>query len=118
MQHGLTWHLSSQRPSTHANHAQRATLQFFDAPEEEYIVVFTSSATASLKLVGESFPFATRSKLLLPVDAHNSLHGIRSFATSKGAEVLYMESPSEGGIFLEQVKVPNASKCLFAFLIS
>jgi molybdenum cofactor sulfurtransferase len=104
----LNVQFSSQCSSSHADQARRTTLQFFDAPEEEYIVVFTSSTTASLKLVGESFPFTAGSKFILPVDAHNSLHGVRSFATAKGAEVVYLESPEEGGIFLDQIKVRHS----------
>jgi len=37
--------------------ARNATLQHFNAPVGEYAVVFTSGATAALRLVAESFPW-------------------------------------------------------------
>src|SRR5688500_2638879 len=32
-------------------------LQYFNAPPDEYDVIFTANASAGLKLVGESYPF-------------------------------------------------------------
>ena len=42
--------------------------------------MFTANASAALKLVGESFPFGRRSRLVLTADNHNSVNGIREFA--------------------------------------
>ena len=46
--------------------------------------VFTANATGALKLVGESYPFAPGGRLLLTVDNHNSVNGIREFARPPG----------------------------------
>jgi len=56
----------------YANKARSAVLSFFHAPSG-YTVVFTSNATAALKLVGESYPFASDSSLVLGTDSHNSV---------------------------------------------
>jgi selenocysteine lyase/cysteine desulfurase len=70
--------------------ARSAVLAFFNAPEDEYDVVFTANATGALKLVGESYPFETGGTYLLSYDNHNSVNGIREFARAKGAEVIYV----------------------------
>lgn len=63
-------------------------LNYFNATED-YICVFTSNASAALKIVGESYPFNEESFLLLSLDNHNSVNGIREFAKSKGAKYCY-----------------------------
>ena len=68
--------------------ARRAVLRWFNA-EGTYTAVFTQNATAALKHVGESYPFAPGGRFLLTVDNHNSVNGIREFAHAKGAEVAY-----------------------------
>ena len=65
-------------------------LAFFDADPAEYEVMFTLNASGALKLVGEGYPFEQGSRLVLPVDNHNSVHGIREFARAKGAEMRYV----------------------------
>jgi len=72
----------------HVEHARRAVLDYFNA-SEDYILVFTQNASGALKLVGESFPFAPASRILLTFDNHNSVNGIREFARAKGATVAY-----------------------------
>jgi molybdenum cofactor sulfurtransferase len=69
--------------------ARTRVLEFFNASPQEYAVVFTPNATGALKLVGESYPFAPGSRFLLPFDNHNSVNGIREFARSAGATVVY-----------------------------
>src|ERR1700680_3187358 len=68
---------------------RRFILSYFHARTEDYILVFTLNASAALKLVGESFPFAPGSRYLLTFDNHNSVNGIREFARAKGATVAY-----------------------------
>ena len=80
-------------------------LKFFDAPEEQYTVVFTASTTHALKLVAESYPFTTQNSYVLPVDAHNSVHGIRCFAHRAGSQVHYLDSTINGGVDVERTKV-------------
>jgi molybdenum cofactor sulfurtransferase len=67
---------------------RRSILDWFGATDA-YTVVFTPNATAALKLVGESYPFAPGGRLLLTADNHNSVNGIREFAEPKGAAVDY-----------------------------
>src|SRR5206468_12664739 len=54
-----------------------------------YTAVHTLNASGALKLVGESYPFEPGGRLLLTVDNHNSVNGIREFARGKGAAVDY-----------------------------
>lgn len=69
---------------------RRRVLDFFRADPDEYVVVFTANASAALKLVGEAFPFDASSRFTLPADNHNSVHGIRRYAETAGAEVDYL----------------------------
>ena len=55
----------------------------------EYTAVFTLNASGALKLVGEAYPFEPGGRLLLTVDNHNSVNGIREFARTGGAAVDY-----------------------------
>lgn len=70
--------------------ARKAVLKFFNASEEEYVVIFTANASGALKLVGESYPFDKDSRYLLTFDNHNSVNGIREFAMGRGAQVTYI----------------------------
>jgi molybdenum cofactor sulfurtransferase len=70
--------------------ARERVLAFFNADPDRYEVVFTLNASGALKLVGESFPFAPGSRFLLTSDNHNSVNGLREFATAHGAEVKYV----------------------------
>ncbi len=73
----------------HVERTRRHILNYFNARPEDYVLVFTANATAALKLVGESFPFAAGSRYLLTFDNHNSVNGIREFARAKGATIHY-----------------------------
>jgi selenocysteine lyase/cysteine desulfurase len=66
-----------------------AVLRYFNG-SADYSAVFTQNATAALKLIGESYPFAPGGRYLLTVDNHNSVNGIREFARAKGAGVTYV----------------------------
>lgn len=61
---------------------------FFNTSLETYDIVFTSGATAGLKLVGESFQFTSQSAFVYSTDSHNSVIGIRAFAHAFGAAVV------------------------------
>ena len=69
--------------------ARRRVLDYFCAPPDEYTAVFTANATAATKLVGEAFPFERGSCCLLTFDNHNSVNGIREYASARGADVVY-----------------------------
>ena len=68
--------------------ARSAVLTWFHA-ERDYTAVFTQNATAALKHVGESYPFAPVGRFLLTADNHNSVNGIREFARTGSAKVVY-----------------------------
>src|SRR5438132_12100891 len=68
---------------------RRAVLDYFNAPRDEYTAVFTTNATAALKLVGEAYPFAPGGACLLTFDNHNSVNGIREFAARRSVAVDY-----------------------------
>lgn len=85
----------SQNPTSLASaelaaEARDAVRRFFNAPEDEFEIVFTPNASGALKLVGEAYPFAPGGVFLLSYDNHNSVNGIREFASSKGAAVSYV----------------------------
>ena len=61
--------------------------EFFSADPEVYEVIFTRSATGSLHLIGEAFPFSQNGSFAYTVSNHNSVLGIRSFAAEKGARI-------------------------------
>lgn len=70
--------------------ARAFVLQYFNAPPDEYVAIFTQNASGALKLVGEAYPFAPGDRFILTFDNHNSVNGIREFARGKGAEVHYI----------------------------
>ncbi|KAL2495750.1 Molybdenum cofactor sulfurase [Forsythia ovata] len=65
--------------------ARRQVLNFFNASPREYKCIFTSGATAALKLVGETFPWSGQSTFMYTMENHNSVLGIREYALNKGA---------------------------------
>jgi len=96
--------------------ARRDVLAFFDANPEEYTVVFTSNASAALKLVGEAFPFEQGSRFTLPEDNHNSVQGIRVYADRRGAETIYLPLDDELRLSgLVPIPAGGSRPSLFAF---
>ncbi len=69
--------------------ARAYVLSYFNADPAEYVAIFTANASGALKLVGESYPFEPGSRYMLTADNHNSVNGIREFARSRGAQVIY-----------------------------
>ncbi|HNY39727.1 MAG TPA: aminotransferase class V-fold PLP-dependent enzyme [Bryobacteraceae bacterium] len=102
-------------------HARLRVLDFFNAPHDEYAAIFTSNASAALKLVGESYPFRRGGRYLLTIDNHNSVNGVREFARARGATIRY------AGIRLTDMRVveseldealsaaPSEAPSLFAY---
>lgn len=86
----------ASRSSTAWHEASRtAILDLLDADPHEYVVVFTANASAAAKLVGESFAFVRRSRLVLSADNHNSVLGLREFARRAGAHTEYIPLDDE-----------------------
>ncbi len=75
--------------------ARRRVLEFLDADEGEYAVIFTANATAALGLVASGFHFAQDAPFVLSADNHNSVNGIREFAVRAGAPVHYLALDAE-----------------------
>ncbi len=65
--------------------ARRSVLAHFNAPPEEYAVIFTPNASGACRLVGEAYPFGPRTRFVLTHDNHNSVTGIREFARARGS---------------------------------
>ncbi|GAB1313795.1 hypothetical protein MFIFM68171_04005 [Madurella fahalii] len=70
-------------------------LAHVNAAPAEYAVIFTSSATAAARLVGEAYPFRRGTRFVLTADNHNSINGIREFARARKAKTTYipLQSP-------------------------
>ena len=79
---------ASAETTRRVEQTRAAVLAYFNGTGE-YTAVFTLNASGALKLVGESYPFGPGGRLLLTVDNHNSVNGIREFARAKGAAVDY-----------------------------
>jgi selenocysteine lyase/cysteine desulfurase len=107
-------HNSSKLSATCADEARAAVLSFFHAPPE-YTVIFTGNATGALKLVGEAYPFTKQSTYILGADSHNSVHGIREFATRAEAKVCYIDSTETGG-FVESTAKACTMPSIYAHL--
>jgi molybdenum cofactor sulfurtransferase len=90
-----------------AKEARDAVRRFFNAPEDEYEIVFTANASGALKLVGEAYPFAPGGVYLLSYDNHNSVNGIREFAGNKGAVATYIPV-READLRLDEEQVRTA----------
>ncbi|GAO18638.1 uncharacterized protein UV8b_03383 [Ustilaginoidea virens] len=70
--------------------ARKRVLAHLNASPEVYQVIFTPNATGAAKLVGESYPFSKRSRLVLTSDNHNSLNGIRQYARRAASRTDYI----------------------------
>ena len=67
--------------------ARQLVLSFLDVDEATHDVVFTANTTAAIKLVAESYPFRRDTTLVLSMDNHNSMNGIREYARRAHARV-------------------------------
>ncbi|KAK3131055.1 hypothetical protein QOZ80_6BG0501430 [Eleusine coracana subsp. coracana] len=76
--------------------ARHQVLKYFNATPRDYKCVFTSGATAALKLVGECFPWSRDSYYMYTMENHNSVLGIREYALGKGANVLAVDVEEVG----------------------
>jgi selenocysteine lyase/cysteine desulfurase len=81
---------SSRRSTALLEAARARVLEFLDADDAEYEVVFTANASGAIKLVGESYPFGRGGELALATDNHNSMNGLREFARRRGSSVRYL----------------------------
>lgn len=82
---------SSVITTEYVEDARDEILKFLGTTASEYSVIFTASATASLRLLAESFPWSSNSLYLYTRDNHNSVLGIRRWATHYGAKFRMVE---------------------------
>ncbi|MFW6693994.1 aminotransferase class V-fold PLP-dependent enzyme [Streptomyces sp. MAR4 CNX-425] len=92
---GLFGNPHSENPASRASgellaEARAAVLRHFNADPAEYAVIFTPNATGALRLVGEAYPLGRGSRLVMPLDNHNSVNGLREYARARGAAVEYV----------------------------
>jgi len=80
---------TSQLATKLVDRARARVLEFFNA--SDYICVFTQNASGALKVVGESYPFTSDSRLILLSDNHNSVNGIREYCNRKGGKTRYVQ---------------------------
>ncbi|GAX85250.1 hypothetical protein CEUSTIGMA_g12670.t1 [Chlamydomonas eustigma] len=73
------------------NELRHLTLEMLNAPAGEYAVVLTGGATAALKMVGECFPWSTRSTFTYTLHNHNSVLGIREYALAAESQVYVID---------------------------
>jgi selenocysteine lyase/cysteine desulfurase len=95
LRHGVYGNPHSQNPSSAASTAliaetRTAVLRWFNASPDEYAAIFTPNATGACRLVGESYQFGRRTRLVLTADNHNSVNGLREYAARAGAPVAYV----------------------------
>ncbi|EFH51195.1 hypothetical protein ARALYDRAFT_912014 [Arabidopsis lyrata subsp. lyrata] len=72
--------------------ARHQVLEYFNASPEDYSCIFTSGATAALKLVGETFPWTQDRNFLYTMENHNSVLGIREYALAQGASACAVDT--------------------------
>jgi selenocysteine lyase/cysteine desulfurase len=81
-------HRASREATTDLDEARRAILEFLGADPARYDVVLTANATAACRLVGDGFRFGPAAPLILTLDNHNSVNGIRERAAARGARTV------------------------------
>ena len=91
---GTREHVSSKEA---LNAVRERVLEHFHVTSDEYCVIFTSGATAALKLVGECFPWSGESEFCYLMENHTSVLGIREYAAKCGARVTVLH-PHTGSI--------------------
>ncbi|GMF25310.1 unnamed protein product [Phytophthora lilii] len=85
--HSAAGDANAESTTARIESVRRQVLAFFSASEEEYTLIFTSGATAALKLVGESFPWTKDSTFAHSMDSHTSVLGIRGYAGARGSKI-------------------------------
>ncbi|MFF1675015.1 aminotransferase class V-fold PLP-dependent enzyme [Streptomyces sp. NPDC058256] len=109
---GLFGNPHSESPASRASgllltEARQAVLRHFNADPAEYAVIFTPNATGALRLVGEAYPFARGRRLVMSLDNHNSVNGLREYARARGATTAYV--PVSGpGLQIDEKRLRSA----------
>lgn len=106
---------SSVVTTEYVEEARELILKFLGTTASEYSVIFTASATASLRLLAESFPWSSNSLYLYTRDNHNSVLGIRRWATHYGAKFRMVEAEDLEGSGNRKKASSSSINHLFAF---
>ncbi|KAG4213196.1 hypothetical protein ERO13_A01G039700v2 [Gossypium hirsutum] len=91
---------SSSATSDIVREARRQVLDYCNASQKDYKCIFTSGATAALKLIGENFPWSCKSTFMYTMENHNSVLGLREYALNQGAAAFAVdinEAVDQGG---------------------
>ncbi|KAH8926825.1 PLP-dependent transferase [Atractiella rhizophila] len=102
---------ASMAASAATKTAKDALLDFLDADKQEYDVVWTQNASGAMRIIGEGFDYGEGGRLLLGVDSHNSVNGMRAFAEKSGAKVDYLSFKNNG----QGLSPPSVSAALSSF---
>ena len=86
---------SASLASTHRMESVRSRLLDFFNAGDEYDLVFTQNASHALALLGQFYPWDSKTRLILSEDNHNSVHGLREDARRVGAHFEYIEVNEE-----------------------
>ncbi|XP_009361810.2 molybdenum cofactor sulfurase isoform X1 [Pyrus x bretschneideri] len=91
---------TSSATSDIVREARQQVLDYCKASPKDYSCIFTSGATAALKLVGEAFPWSCQSCFAYTMENHNSVLGIREYALGQGAAAfaIDVEETSHHGV--------------------
>ncbi|XP_011156779.2 molybdenum cofactor sulfurase 3 [Solenopsis invicta] len=96
-------------------------LSYFNTNPDEYSVIFTSGATASLKIIAEGFRFRTdgndektiacprSGSFVYMQDNHTSVLGMRDVVVARGAEVVCLGHDQAFQIFSQRSTSPDES---------
>lgn len=76
---------ASRRTHEIIERVRQRILRSLNTTSDQYSVIFTSGATAAMKMIGETFPWSQNSEFCYTVDNHTSVLGIRQYARKAGA---------------------------------
>ncbi|XP_021738429.1 molybdenum cofactor sulfurase-like isoform X3 [Chenopodium quinoa] len=100
---------SSLATSEIIKECRQQVLDYCNASAKEYKCIFTSGATAALKMVGEAFPWSNQSHFMYTMENHNSVIGIREYALRQGAIAVAVDVEE----FVDQDTSSTDQKSLF-----
>jgi selenocysteine lyase/cysteine desulfurase len=107
-------HTASKRSTSAIDAARRLVLRALDAGDD-YLVCFTSNASAAIKLVAEAYPFRRDVSCVLTTDNHNSVNGIREYARRANADVEYLPLRRDLRLDHPEARLSAIAPGLFAF---
>lgn len=96
-------------------HARDLVLRFLNVDRATHAVVFTANTTAAIKLVAEGYRFGRDAGLVLSMDNHNSINGMREYARRAGAPVRVMPLDRELRLANPERVLAEAPRSLVAF---